>query len=149
MALTSDDKIEIYDLIARYNRAIDSGAVHDWVATFTPDGEFHGIVGHFRGHDELLRFAEDYWSKPEYEQFRQAQHWVNNIIVDGEGDHATLFCHHMMVGPMPGGAQIILLASYNDRLRKFDGSWRFERRHVTATPMPDAPGDAAGPGSSV
>src|SRR5262249_41968196 len=101
MGLSFEDRAEIHELIARYNRAMDSGAVRDWVDTFVPDGEFDGIVGQFRGHEELLRFAERYWAEPQYEKFRHAQHWVNNVIVEGEGDRATLFCQHMMVGVTP------------------------------------------------
>ena len=53
MALTNDDKVEIQELISRYNKAIDTGDAESWAATFTDDGEFVGLVGTFHGAEEL------------------------------------------------------------------------------------------------
>ena len=33
-------RFEIMELTARYNEAWDDGRVEEWIATFTPDGEF-------------------------------------------------------------------------------------------------------------
>jgi uncharacterized protein (TIGR02246 family) len=136
MALSLADKVEIQELIARYNRAIDTGEPEEWAATFTADGEFHGIVGDFNGTRELTQFARDYWSKSEYEEFRKAQHWVTNVVVDGDGHEARLFAHLMMVKPEGDGAAIILLGWYDDELRRVDGRWRFAARNVHVVVAP-------------
>ena len=107
--------------------------------TFLPDGVFEGlVVPTFRGHDELRAFATEFWTEPEYAEWRGAQHWTTNMIIDGEGDRATLFAYHIMFTPDGPGANPALLAAYDDELRKVDGRWRFSRRRVI-----EFPGDVA------
>ncbi len=136
MALTNDDKTEIRELVSRYNKAIDTGDADGYAATFTPDGEFVGIVGTFKGHDELRAFAADYAVNPEMSDFASAQHWVTNLVVDGDGDDATAFSHLMMVKPDGEHGSIILVGHYDDTLHRVDGAWRFTRRVVNATAFP-------------
>jgi uncharacterized protein (TIGR02246 family) len=131
MSITAEDRVEICELIARYNRAIDTGDVEAWVATFAPDGEFEGVVGHFRGRDELAQFVRAYNEDPKYEEFRVGQHWVNNIIVDADGDDAaTVFAHQLMIRPQGTVGEINLMAWYDDRVVKLDGRWLFAKRKV-------------------
>ena len=40
MALTNDDRVEIRDLISRYNKAIDTGDADGYANTFAPDGQW-------------------------------------------------------------------------------------------------------------
>jgi uncharacterized protein (TIGR02246 family) len=134
MPITTADRVEIQELIARNNRAIDTaGKAEEWAATFAPDGEFEGVVGSFKGRDELAQFARDYWEKPEFEEFRTGQHWVNNIIVDDDGEAegtARVFCHQLMIRPQGKVGEINLMAWYDDRVRKVDGRWLFAKRKV-------------------
>ena len=82
MSLSAADKIEIQELVARYNRAIDSGDVEGWVDTFVRDGVFEGlVVPTFRGHDELRAFVTAFWTEPEYAEWRGAQ------ALDHQHDH--------------------------------------------------------------
>ena len=136
--LSVEDKIEINELIARYNVAIDTGDAEGWAATFAPDGVFDGIVGRFEGREQIEAFARRYWEDPQYEDFRACQHWVNNVLIDGEGDEATLRADHQMVRPTPTGGEILLVAFYDDRLRRIDGHWLFSRRCVRAHDDPEA-----------
>jgi uncharacterized protein (TIGR02246 family) len=126
------DRVEIRELVARYNKAIDTGDAEAWAATFTEDGEFHGVVGDFCGADELAAFAKAYATEEQYADFARAQHWVTNMVIDGDGDSATMFCHLMMVSPEEGGGRIILVGRYEDDLRRVDGQWRFTKRVVHA-----------------
>jgi len=134
MATTITDRVEIEDLIAHYNKAIDTGDAAGWAATFAKDGEFHGVVGDFYGVDELTAFVADYTSKPEMAEFASAQHWVTNLVIDVQGDDAEAFSHLMMVAPAEGGGQdggrIILVGHYEDTLRRIDGRWLFTKRVV-------------------
>jgi uncharacterized protein (TIGR02246 family) len=134
MPITTTDRAEISDLVARYNKAIDTGDADGWAATFTKDGEFHGVIGDFCGTDELRGMVADYTSNPELAEFASAQHWVTNLVVDGEGDEAEMFAHLMMVAPAEGGGagggRIILVGHYEDTLRRVDGRWLFSKRTV-------------------
>jgi uncharacterized protein (TIGR02246 family) len=131
MALTAMDRVEIEDLIARYNKAIDSGDAEAWADTFTPDGEFHGVVGDFFGRDELVAFLKAYATEEQFRDFATARHWATNIVVEGDGDDATLFCHLMMVAPTDdGGGRISFIGHYEDELRRINGRWLFTKRFV-------------------
>lgn len=137
MPLPAEDVLAIHDLIGRYNRAIDTGDADGWADCFLPDGVFDGVIGRFEGRAALHGLATAYWTEPEYEPWRGCQHWVNNVVVDGdgEGDAATLRCDHAMLKPdVDGGARIVLLASYHDRLARVDGRWRFVQRTVRGFP---------------
>ena len=136
--LSVEDKLEINELIARYNVAIDDGDAEGWARTFTPDGVFDGIVGRFEGRDEIAAFARRYASEAKYEDFRSCQHWVNNVLIEGSGDAATLRADHQMVQPTEGGGRILLVARYNDTLRRLNGEWLFSRRCVRAHDDPEA-----------
>ena len=130
MALKTTDRVEIEGLVARYNKAIDTGDAESWAATFTKDGEFHGIVGDFTGTDELAAFVRAYASEEQFAEFASAQHWVTNIVLDGDSDHAEMFAHLMMVAPQPDGGRIILVGHYEDTLTRVDGHWLFAKRVV-------------------
>ncbi|WP_419553100.1 nuclear transport factor 2 family protein [Candidatus Poriferisodalis sp.] len=132
MALTNDDRVEIRDLISRYNKAIDTGDADGYANTFTPDGEFIGIVGTFNGRDELRAFAAAYATEEQYAEFASAQHWVTNIVADGDGAEATVFSHLQMVKPLPDGGRILLVGHYDDDVRKVDGRWLFAQRIVVS-----------------
>jgi uncharacterized protein (TIGR02246 family) len=130
MAIGTTDRVEIEALVARYNKAIDTGDADAWAATFTPDGAFHGIVGDFVGTDELTKFVRAYATEEQFAEFASAQHWVTNIVLDGDGDEAEMFAHVMMVAPQSEGGRIILVGHYEDTLVKVDGRWLFAERIV-------------------
>ena len=132
MALTNDDRVEIRDLISRYNKAIDTGDADGYANTFTPDGQFIGIVGTFNGRDELRAFAEAYSTEEQYAEFYSAQHWVTNVVADGDADQATVFSHIQMVKPLHEGGTILLVGHYDDIVRKVDGQWLFAQRIVAS-----------------
>ncbi len=132
LALTNDDRVEIRDLISRYNKAIDTGDADGYANTFTPDGEFIGIVGTFNGRDELRAFAAAYATEEQYAEFASAQHWVTNVVADGDGAEAAVFSHLQMVKPLPDGGRILLVGHYDDVVRKVDGRWLFAQRIVVS-----------------
>ena len=49
MALTAEDKLEIMELVARYNHAQDQDDYDGWVDTFTEDGVFESPRSGTRG----------------------------------------------------------------------------------------------------
>jgi uncharacterized protein (TIGR02246 family) len=130
MAIDTTNRVQIEELVARYNKAIDTGDADAWAETFTEDGEFHGVVGDFHGRDELRAFVKAYATEEQFAEFASAQHWVTNLVIEGDGDEASMFAHIMMVAPEEGGGRIILVGSYDDRLRKVGGRWHFTKRVV-------------------
>ena len=123
MALSAEDKIAIMELAARYNQAIDSGDGEGWAATFAEDGVFEFAQGEVTGRAQLVQYVED---GAERRQERSTRHWNNNMVIEGDGDAATLSCYlHLM-----SGAELAATGTYDDTLKKVDGVWKFARRRV-------------------
>src|ERR1700737_2019392 len=88
--LSAQDTIDIQQLYARYNIAIDSCDAQGWAATFTPDGVFNAISGH----DALAEFVKTWREKMNGASRR---HWNNNLQLTGNSKEASGFVFLMLV----------------------------------------------------
>ena len=134
--LSTDDKMEIRELVSRYNKAMDTADHEGWMGTWTDDGEFVGVTGHFWGTDELRAYSIRHATEASYADYAASQHWVTNLVIEGRGDDASMFSHLMMVKPEGDRGSIVLLGHYDDTLRRVDGEWRFAKRVITAVLHP-------------
>ncbi len=131
MGLTIDDHMEIQDLVARYNQAVDSGNGSAFAETFTEDGALEAAGSVLQGRDALKGFAEAVPSS-----VNQPRHVATNVIIEGDGDQARLRAYLQMYALMgePARQEVAASGKYDDRLAKVNGAWRFVRRTYT----PDA-----------
>jgi uncharacterized protein (TIGR02246 family) len=132
MGLTTEDVLEIQGLAARYNHAIDSGDADGYVAVFSKDGSMTAGPLVLEGHDALGAFAKSFSSS-----VRQPRHVATNLVIDGDGDKATLKAYvqmYILSGEPGEPAQQTLMTSgkYDDVLAKENGSWKFTQRVFTA-----------------
>ena len=125
MPLSTEDRLEIADLLARYNHAIDFGNAEAWAATFTPDGTFESRGQVHEGTGALLAFARSF-----AERGPGFRHWNNNPVIEGDGDHARSTCYLQLWH----NGELFSRGRYEDELRRVDGCWRFVSRRV----IPDA-----------
>lgn len=134
--LTADDYVEIQQLYARYNNAIDSGDAEGYAATFTPDGVFNT----FNGHDALVGFIHNWHDKMGGATRR---HWNSNLTITptAEGAAGSVYLLLVDVGVRP--PSVFAAAKYEDQLVKTSDGWRFKKR-VTHNEGP-APAAAAAP----
>lgn len=123
MALSTEDRLEILDLAARYNHYIDGGEPESWAATFTADGVFDSPMGAFEGTDALVGFAKGF-----NKDMAGTEHWVNNQVVDGDGEQATHRCYLQLIKTESG--ESLGRLRYTDDLVKQDDKWKFTRRVV-------------------
>lgn len=124
MALSTADRLEILELVARYNHAIDSGDGPGWADTFTEDGVFETARGKTEGRDALAKFVEGFATN-----MPGARHWNNNHVIEADGDGATHTCYLMLLRP---GADPASTTRYVDRLVKVGGAWKFAHRNVVS-----------------
>jgi len=123
--LDAADKLEILELAARYNHAIDFGDGEAWADTFTPDGVFKGGgPGPVQGREALAAFVGGF-----AQNMAGARHWTNNHVIDGDGDSATHTCYLNLI-QTKDGAKSVVTARYNDEVVKVDGAWKFASRTV-------------------
>jgi uncharacterized protein (TIGR02246 family) len=87
MALTAEDRLEMTDLLGRYNQAIDNRKAEAWADTFTSDGVFV-VEGSepIAGRDALIAMVEAMGEN----STPPTKHWVSNLRFDGDGDNATM-----------------------------------------------------------
>lgn len=127
MALTVEDRLDINELYARYNHAIDSGNGDAWAGTFTATGTFTSQGKTQTGPAELSAFASGMGSR------LKIRHWTNNLVIDGDGDGAKGSCYLLLLRLTPGEqppASMLTTAIYHDTLVQEGGSWKFSSRSV-------------------
>ena len=125
MPLTIEDQLDIMELMARYNHAIDSSQPEAWADTFTEDGVFEGSAFTVRGREEMLAFVRG------RDQSNPIRHWNNNIVIDGDGDDATAKVY-LVTFDVTGPPQVRVSGMYHDTLKRVDGQWKFTHRKVQA-----------------
>jgi len=59
-------------------------------------------------------------------------HWVSNPLIEGDADQATMSCYLRVVAGKTKELDESTTATglYRDHLRKIDGQWKFQSRHV-------------------
>ena len=123
MPLSIEDQLDIMELMARYNHAIDGSQPEAWADTFTEDGVFEGSVGRVSGREEMLAFVR------RRDQTNRIRHWNNNILIDGDGDDATAKVY-LVTFDVSGPPEIRVSGVYHDTLKRVDGQWKFTHRKV-------------------
>jgi hypothetical protein len=129
--LTSDDLVEIQQLYAKYNWALDSGDSQGYAATFTPDGSFNNNVGH----DAIVKFADTFHAGVG----SHLKHWNTNLMITPSATGATGQVYLVLVDYATKPPTIFTSATYADELVKTSAGWRFKKR----TTKGDAPPAAA------
>jgi uncharacterized protein (TIGR02246 family) len=138
--LSLADRIEIRELIARYNWAIDTRDGVGVADTFIADGVFDGERGEpVRGRDQLIAFGE-LRHRPPAEPGSGSQHWVTNLVFEGHHARARVKSFFIRQNVERGSVTSTNLGYYRDDLVNVDGRWLFERRRWRLWPPAD--GDA-------
>ena len=135
--LTGDDYVEIQQLYARYNNAIDSGDAEGYAATFVPDGVFNT----YNGHDALVGFIHSWHDRMGGANRR---HWNTNLMItpSAEGANGSVYLMLIDVGQRP--PVIASAAKYDDQVVKTAEGWRFKKRVTKGEgPAPAAAAPAA------
>lgn len=122
MPLTTDDVIEIQQLYARYNTAIDTGDGATFGGLFVPEGVFNPGHTLCEGQAAISEFAVK-----THEAMPLMRHNATNIVVDGDDDHATGSA--FLLGYIAGSSyKVITTGRYHDKLTKTADGWRFAER---------------------
>ncbi|GAB1268054.1 hypothetical protein NBRC116493_13070 [Aurantivibrio infirmus] len=129
--LTAEDYMEIEQLYAQYNIAIDSGDAEGYAATFTPDGVFNN----FTGHDALVGFIERWVGSM---NGLTRKHWNSNLRITGDGKTASGSVYLMLLDISTKPTSIMTTATYADSLVKTADGWRFSKRTTKADAVPAA-----------
>lgn len=129
-SLTTQDYVDIQQLYARYNVAIDAANAEAYADTFTADGVFNT----FNGRDALLGFARGYTGT-------NRRHWNTNLVITPTPDGAKGSVYLFLLDVSTRPPSISTAIQYDDTLVRTPQGWRFKKR---ITKM-DGPPPAAAP----
>jgi hypothetical protein len=121
--LTAQDYVEIEQLYARYNHAIDDGDAEGWADTFTADGTFN----QFTGREALVGFIHAWREK---RNGANRRHWNSNLMITPSAEGASGKVMLMLVDISTTPPSIASMGRYTDVLVKTPGGWRFKNRQV-------------------
>lgn len=127
--LTTDDRLAIQSLYARYCASFDLGDADGWVNCFAEDGVFKSAQ-ELKGSAQLRGFVDARLKARADAPNKNVQHWNANLIVEGDGVKAKGMCYIMLVGQSVADKQMVfpVQGTYSDDLVKVNGQWKFAVR---------------------
>lgn len=131
--LSADDRMDILELYARHNHAIDGGDVETLIALFTADGGFvqPGSGRLYAGRDELRKF---FLRRTARSDVRNYVHWTGNVMITPSAAGADVRSYGMLVENTADGHRIRNASLKIDELRQEGGQWRFHLRRAEPWP---------------
>ena len=133
--LTGADRIEIYELFARYYVAVDTHDPETWLELWTDDGVFDSGRIRAEGRDGLRAFMA------EHEKMDlRTRHFCTNVFVDVDGDEASA-TNYLLVRSTVDQSAPSATVLCESRLRRVDGQWKFTEHVYETDPSFDV-GDA-------
>lgn len=123
-----ESKLEIAELVAKYNRCLDGRNKAGFLDLFSEDGvwDFGAAFGAAEGREQLERLFDVL-----LQVFPETHHVAGNVVVEVDGDTATAAVDAYAAATDTNGRQHTTFASYEDRFVLVGGAWRFARRTVT------------------
>ena len=128
MPLTPQDQLAITQLVYRENRAVDDADADAYVACFTPEAHLVLPSGDLSGRDEIHAHIQSI-NRP-----LPVQHWTGNVLIDGEGDRATVRANILTIGRITASENPSVLAMRRIwySVIRAQGHWVFDRFIVEA-----------------
>ncbi|WP_430905550.1 nuclear transport factor 2 family protein [Maribacter sp. 2-571] len=128
MKLTAEDKLDIIQLTATFDNAMDSENLEKYMTVWADDGELSGFWGSTKGKEDLRKQFPGL-----LDSFaRGRRHLLTNHEIEGDGKNATMYCYLTVFNrdenTMAG------TGTFNDVLIKEDGKWLFVKRELSADP---------------
>jgi SnoaL-like domain len=121
--LTSDDRVSITDLLARYARCLDSGDLDGYVHNFAPDGV---LFGAHSGHSAIRAYVSQVIARRAADPSRR-MHFVGVPVIDGTGERASVHSYLLWI-QLGAESPISAAAEYLDTVVKLGDRWVFESR---------------------
>jgi ketosteroid isomerase-like protein len=131
MALITEDRLDVMDLVARYAECVDSGDAAGYAALFTPDGVVEHSAGSVRGRAEVQAWVEGLVRENRVGKASRLKHIMGLPVIRGDGDRATARTYVTIPRHMDSGEIVIRLAgTYFDDCVKLNGEWLFAKRRI-------------------
>jgi ketosteroid isomerase-like protein len=129
MALTAEDRLEIMDLVARYNLAADEKDVEATLAEYADDGVIEGFYSTGRGKEAMRQDLPAIFDA----EGTLKRHLVPNLKISGDGDVAEI-SYVLLVVEGEERPAVSATAFIRDELRKVGDRWLVARHHIEVDP---------------
>jgi SnoaL-like domain len=128
MELTASDKLEIMELAARFEMALDKEEVENYLAIFVKDGSVQVFWGTAIGKEQL---RQGFYAM--LDTFaRSRRHCTTNAIIQGDGSEAVMESYLLVFNRED--LHRIGSAFVSDRARKIEGQWYLASRQIDVDP---------------
>ena len=125
--ITIDDKINIQELIAKNNIALDNKNIDDWTNTWTDDGVWSTPFGEAKGKTELKNMINQVTS----EFASGKRHLSTNIIIEDAPNNMASAKSYLIVTEAKKTPEVVASGTYIDSLKKDANSkWKFVQRRL-------------------
>jgi hypothetical protein len=137
MALTTEDRLDIAELFARYSRYVDRNQADDWLALFLPEGSFE-IVGVMKldGTEQLAGMP----AMLAQQSGGRWRHQITDLITEaGPDENSAIAVATGLITDWNRGT-LVGSADYRAGLRRVNGNWRIAtlRAEMLTAPTPEA-----------
>jgi ketosteroid isomerase-like protein len=128
MALTASDKLEIMELAACFEMALDKEEVENYLVLFIDDGVVQGFWGTATGKEQL---QQGFYAM--LDTFaRGRRHCTTNAVIRGDDSEAVMESYLLVFNRQD--LNRIGSAFVTDRARKVDGQWYLVSRQIDVDP---------------
>ena len=126
-ALTTDDRLAIAEVLARYCHAIDQRRWEDFHELFTDDCrlDFGAVMGVFEGREGLERFTQTLDATGVF-----MRHYTTNMVLHGDGARVRAESYVLAITG-PSDSRMQTTGRYDDEFQKVAGRWRIRERRAT------------------
>lgn len=128
--ITSDDRVAIAELFARYCHSVDHGDTAGWTALFTPDGVFE-VAGAIRLEGQA-QVAAMPGVVTEHGGGKWRHQITNIIVAPGPDENVAQVSAYGLVTDWGNGGKPASFTDYTITLQRDAGGWRI--RNLLATP---------------
>lgn len=122
----ADDHVAVLRTVAEYCRRCDDGRFDEFGLLFAPDARLV-VRGEVTVGRDAVRDAIAALQTPD----RRGRHMVANVVVDLDGDRATVESDFVFFRPNAAGTlDAVNTGRYLDELARVDGEWLFTCREI-------------------
>ena len=124
--LSTEDRLAIHEIMAKYCQAIDLNRWEEFPSLFTEDCrlDFGTLMGVFEGPDGLQRFTDMMRNLGLF-----MRHYTTNVVLRGDGDRVQSESYVLAVTGPPGSSHQTT-GRYEDEFVKVGGRWRIRVRRA-------------------
>ena len=119
------DRSELTDLVSRHSLWIDEQRYDESDRLFTEDIEVTSRRGTAQGLEALIALA-----RKGHDDFAETVHNKSNLVIEIDGDTATVRAHDLAVYVLDDKQEAIAAAVHHYRARRTAEGWRFDRLEV-------------------